>query len=355
MSQAQFVYHAQPNRVVFGSGTLPLLAEELRRLEIRRALVLCTPQQTEVAENIFALLGELGAGVCARAVMHTPVEATALALEDLQSSAADGLVSVGGGSTIGLGKALSVRTGLPHVAVPTTYAGSEMTPILGETENGVKTTRRAPEILPAATLYDVDLSLGLPRDLSTTSGLNAIAHAVEALYAPDGNPIVGLMAEESIRSLAHALRAIHLNPGDREARHVALYGSWLAGTCLGSVSMSVHHKLCHTLGGTFDLPHAETHAVVLPYVLAFVEKAVPETTAAIRRALACEAGAPAGLQDLAREIGAPRSLAEIGMPEDGIELAAQRAVANPYWSPVPLDLDAALGILRSAYDGRRLH
>ena len=176
-----------------------------------------------------------------------------LALDDLRHASADGVVSIGGGSTIGLGKAISVRTGLPHLAVPTTYAGSEMTPILGETENGSKTTRRAPEILPVSTIYDVDLTLGLPAEMSATSGMNAIAHAVEALYAPDGNPIITLLAEDAIRTLAGALPTIRERPADREARHRALYGAWLAGPvsarlacrCITrSATRSAAHSIC---------------------------------------------------------------------------------------------------------------
>lgn len=355
MTLPAFVYRAQPNRVVFGAGTLSRLADELRILGVSRALVLCTPQQIDLARSTADDLGVLSAGVCPRAAMHTPVGATMLALDDLRHASADGVVSIGGGSTIGLGKAISVRTGLPHLAVPTTYAGSEMTPILGETENGSKTTRRAPEILPVSTIYDVDLTLGLPAEMSATSGMNAIAHAVEALYAPDGNPIITLLAEDAIRTLAGALPTIRERPADREARHRALYGAWLAGTCLGSVSMSVHHKICHTLGGAFDLPHAETHTVMLPHVLAFVAKAVPQATSAIQRALGGGASAPRGLQELARILGAPLSLAEIGMPREGLDPAAEQAVANPYWSPVPLDRAGARKIIDDAYEGRRLH
>ena len=173
----------------------------------------------------------------------------------------DGLVAVGGGSTIGLAKAIALRTGLPQVAIPTTYAGSEMTDILGETEGGAKTTRRSEAVRPEAVIYDVELTRSLPPGLSATSGLNAIAHAAEALYARDGNPVIALMAEEGVRALAAALPAIVADPGDMAARGDALYGAWLCGLCLGAASMALHHKLAHVLGGSFDLPHAETHAV----------------------------------------------------------------------------------------------
>jgi alcohol dehydrogenase class IV len=354
MIRDDFVFQAQPNRVVFGAASILKIKDEAQRLGITRAVVLSTQYQVDTAQSLTVHLGDVAAGICSRAVMHTPVDVTQAALDDLRALDANGIVSVGGGSTIGLGKALSVRTGLPHIAVPTTYAGSEMTPILGETENGIKTTRRDKAILPATTIYDVNLTMGLPQALSATSGMNAIAHSVEALYAPDGNPIIALMAEESIRSISRALRLVAQDPSDVEGRKLALYGAWLAGTCLGSVSMSIHHKLCHTLGGTFDLPHAETHTVILPYATAFVDGAAPEAMAAVRRALATEASAAAGLQKLALDIGAPTRLAEIGMDYAWLDRAAELAVANPYWAPRTLGRQEIRVLLGRAFTGEFL-
>jgi len=353
MTRDEFIFQAQPNRVVFGAGSIQKIKQEAQRVGITRALVLSTQYQVDTAQHLAGHLEEIAVGVCSRAVMHTPVEVTQAALDDLRSLGADGIVSIGGGSTIGLGKALSIRTGLPHIAVPTTYAGSEMTPILGETENGIKKTRRDQAILPATTIYDVDLTMGLPQALSATSGMNAIAHSVEALYAPDGNPIIALMAEASIEGLSRALPRLMRDPADVEGRTLALYGAWLAGTCLGSVSMSIHHKLCHTLGGTFDLPHAETHTVILPYATAFVGAAAPEAMAAIRRALGTQDSAGEGLQQLARDIGAPTRLADIGMKEEWIDRAAELAVANPYWAPRPFDQHQVRDLLTMAFHGER--
>ncbi len=243
-----FVYHGLPSRVVFGQGTLSRLAEEIEQLGCRRALVLATPQQQEQAQAVLAQLGERGAGLFTEAAMHTPVEVTERAMRVVEELAVDCTVAIGGGSTIGLGKAIALRTGLPQVAIPTTYAGSEMTPILGETRDGIKTTQRTLEVLPETVIYDVDLTLSLPAGMSGTSGINAIAHAVEALYARDRNPVISLMAEEGIAALARSLPVIAAEPAKAEARADALYGAWLCGTCLGSVGMSLHHKLCHTLG-----------------------------------------------------------------------------------------------------------
>jgi alcohol dehydrogenase class IV len=346
-----FVYNALPMRIVFGSGTLASLDAEIDRLGLRRVLVLATPQQEAQAQAIAASIGGRAAGVFAGAVMHTPVGVTEEALAVVRDRGADGVLAVGGGSTTGLGKAIALRTDLPQIVLPTTYAGSEMTPILGETKDGMKTTQRTPKVLPEVVIYDVDLTLTLPVGLTATSGMNAIAHAVEALYAQDRNPIVSLMAEEGIAALARALPRIVAEPGDREARSDALYGAWLCGACLGAVGMALHHKLCHTLGGTFDLSHAETHTVILPHATAYNAPAAPEAMARIARALGAEDAAQ-GLFDLAVRIGAPRSLAAIGMPESGLDHATDLAVTNPYWNPRPIERSGIRQLLQDAYDGR---
>jgi maleylacetate reductase len=345
-----FVYTANPGRVIFGSGTLDRLPDEVERLGLERVLVLATPPQETDARGIADRLGGCAAGVFADAVMHTPVNVTEAALELVAEDRIDGIISIGGGSTIGLGKAIAVRTDLPQIVIPTTYAGSEMTSILGETKDGAKTTRSSPSILPEVVLYDVDLTLSLPAGMSGTSGLNAIAHAVEALYAKDRNPIISLMATEAIRSLSAALPAIVANPSDRDARAKALYGAWLCGTCLGAVGMSLHHKLCHTLGGGFDLPHAETHSIVLPHALAYNLPAVPEVDASLRGALGTDDPARA-LQNLARSVGAPLALRDLGMPETGIDQATDQALANPYWNPRALDRDGIRTLIARAWAG----
>jgi maleylacetate reductase len=345
-----FVYEALPTRVVFGTGTVAKLREEVERLGITRALVLATPEQERHAQEIAGGLGELAAGVFAGAAMHTPVEVTEKALRTARDRRADGLVAVGGGSTTGLGKALALRTDLPQIVIPTTYAGSEMTPIIGETKGGVKTTQRSLKVLPELVIYDVDLTLSLPPELSATSGMNAIAHAVEALYARDGNPIVSLMAEEGIAALARSLPRIIADGTDHEARTDALYGAWLCGICLGTVGMALHHKLCHTLGGSFDLPHAQTHTIVLPHAVAYNAPAVPDAMAKVARALGVS-DAARGLFDLSGRLGAKRALKDFGMPEGGIDRAADLAVENPYWNPRPVDRDAIRRLIARAWAG----
>jgi alcohol dehydrogenase class IV len=338
--------------VVFGFGVLGCVPDEVRGLGCGRALVLSTPQQVGDARALSDRLGPLSAGVFSEATMHTPVDVTERAMQAVKDAGADCTVALGGGSTTGLGKAIALRTDLPQIVVPTTYAGSEATPILGETKDGLKTTLKSPKVLPEVIVYDVDLTLSLPVELSVASGMNAIAHAVEGLYTQDANPIVSLMAEEGVRALGAALPQIVRDPADRQARSDALYGAWLCGVVLGSVGMALHHKLCHTLGGTFDLPHAETHTVVLPHAAAYNAPATAEAMGRVARALGVE-DAPTGLYDLAFGLGARVALRDIGMPESGLDRAADLAVANPYWNPRPIERDGIRALLDDAFHGRR--
>jgi maleylacetate reductase len=344
-----FTYTGLPARVVFGSGTVAALPQEMERLGCRRALVLSTPEQAGKAEEIAALLGERAAGSFPGAVMHTPVEVSERAASLARDIQADCTVAIGGGSTIGLGKAIALRTDLPQICIPTTYAGSEMTPILGQTEGGLKTTQRSEKVLPEAVIYDVDLTLTLPPALSATSGMNAIAHAVEALYAQDRNPVISLMAGEAIAALAGALPRIVEAPEDRDARGEALYGAWLCGACLGAVGMALHHKLCHVLGGAFNLPHAETHTIVLPHAMAYNAPGAGEAISVLARALG---GDPAQrLFDLAGQLGAKRALRDIGMSQDGIDQAADLALKNPYWNPRPIERPGVRALIARAWAG----
>lgn len=347
-----FVHRGQITKVVFGSGTRDRIPEEADALECRRVLVLSTPDQADQAERIADLLGAATAGTFTSAAPHTPVEVTEKALAHAASLGADSVLAVGGGSTIGLGKAITARTGLPQLALPTTYAGSEMTPILGETEGRRKRTRRLPEVLLKTVVYDVDLTLTLPPAVSVVSGLNAMAHAVEALYAEDRDPVAFLMAGEALDALVRSLPRILRRPADMEARADALYGAWLAGTCLGTVGMALHHKVCHVLGGTFGLPHAQTHAVVLPHVVAFNAPAPAAGEAMARLAQVIPGSDPAtGLFQLAGQLGAPTALRDLGMPEEGIEQAAELVTQDGYWNPRPVDRDAVRTFLTRAWAG----
>jgi maleylacetate reductase len=347
-----FTYEQLPVRVVFGAGSFDTLAEEVARLGLKRAMILSTPGQRRLAEEAQKRLGVATAGIHAEAVMHVPIETARAARETARRLAADCAVAVGGGSTIGLGKAIALDTGLPLIAVPTTYSGSEMTSIYGLTDNGVKRTGRDRKVLPRVVLYDPALTVGLPAKVSGPSGMNALAHCVEALYAQDANPITSLMAMQGIHALARALPLVVKEPLNLEARSEALYGAYLAGSALGNVSMGIHHKLCHTLGGTFNLPHAETHTVILPHAAAYNREAASEAMRIVAKALGASDAAQ-GLYDLAKTLGAPLSLKELGMPQDGIDRAAKLATENPYYNPRPVEYAGVKRLLEDAWNGRR--
>ncbi|MHB8286069.1 MAG: maleylacetate reductase [Caulobacteraceae bacterium] len=346
-----FTYVAQPSRVVFAKGSLASVASEVELLGARRALVLCTPPQRGQAERVSDLLGELSAGVYDGAEMHVPIEGARKACAYAAEIGADCAVAVGGGSTIGLGKAIALESAIPILAVPTTYAGSEMTPIYGITEGGMKKTGRDLRVLPRTVLYDPDLSTTLPLGLSVVSGMNAIAHAAEGLYARDGNPVMSLMAEDGVRALAAGLQGLtDRGVADDDARAECLYGAWLCGTVLGHVGMALHHKLCHTLGGSFNLPHAETHTIILPQALAYNAAAAPDAMSRIARAIG-EDDAPDGLYRLAGRLGAPRALKDIGMKAADLDRACDIALSNPYWNPRPIEAAPLRALLQRAWEG----
>ncbi len=347
-----FIYNGQAGRVIFGAGSLQHLAREIDTLGARKALVLSTPEQRASAEKIADLLGARAAGVFDRAVMHVPIETAREARELARKLGADCAVAIGGGSTTGLGKAIALDSGLPILAIPTTYAGSEMTPIYGITEAGLKKTGKDVRVLPRTVIYDPELTLGLPVGMSITSGINAIAHAAEGLYAVDSNPIMDLMAKEGMAAFGRALPAIKNAADDLAARSDALYGAWLCGTVLGNVGMALHHKLCHTLGGSFNLPHAETHTIVLPHALAYNAAAAPHAMTGIAGALG-SGNAPQAVFDLAKNNGAAVALRDIGMKEADLDQACDMAMQNQYPNPRALERGAIRQLLQQAFEGER--
>ncbi|MCW3662556.1 maleylacetate reductase [Burkholderia cenocepacia] len=347
-----FAYSPFAQRILFGNGCLSNLRNELQRLKRMRAVVLSTPHQAALAHSLLLSLEDLGAGVFSDAKMHVPVETVHRAQDYLHARQADAIVAYGGGSTIGLAKALALRAGgkLSIIAIPTTYAGSEMTTIYGITENSLKTTGRDLSVLPSTVLYDPNLTLDLPLDISLFSGVNAIAHAAEALYAHDRSPISDLLAQEGIRALVQGMPALRLDSQDPISRSHCLYGAWLCGTVLGQVTMGLHHKLCHTLGGTLDLPHAETHTILLPHSLAYNYRAVPQAMQRIEAAMGTRHAAT-GLYEFISKLGLPTSLRDIGMQEKDIALVCDVVMAHPYSNPREVERDSIMRLLRRAWDG----
>ena len=345
-----FEYAGSPARIVFAPGAIRRAGEMVRALGCARALVLTTPSRAAEGQRLADHLGPLAAGVFAEATMHTPVEVTGRAIGVMRETGADCTAALGGGSTTGLGKAIALSLDTPQLVIPTTYAGSEATPILGQTEDGAKRTLRDQRVLPEVVLYDPELTFTLPSGLTMTSGFNAIAHAAEALYARDRNPVSSLVAAEGIRAMVSALPALAVDPADREARSVALYGAWLCGTVLGTVGMALHHKLCHVLGGWLGLPHSETHAIVLPHSVAYNEIVSAAELAPLSDALG--GGRPGvALHEFAARIGAPTALRDLGLLERDLDRAAEVATINPYWNPREVTREGVRTLLGAAWRG----
>jgi maleylacetate reductase len=339
-----FAYEQLTQRVVFGvDAARTALAPEIDRLGARRVLVIAS---TRDAERITALLAPLDgrvAGTFTAVREHVPLPTAEAARAAAKTADADLLLAIGGGSTVGAAKAIAMTARLPILAVPTTYAGSEITPIWGLTENGRKTTGVDPAVLPRVVVYDPTLTATLPPELAAASGFNALAHAVEAMWAPRRNPVSTAVAGEAVERLAAGLRS-----GDPSE---LLCGAWLGSSAFAVAGSGLHHKLCHVLGGTFELPHARTHAVVLPHVLAFNAPGAPEAVGRVARALGVD-DAVAGLRALADAHGIPRGLRELGLPESAIaEAAALVAPAVPADNPVPVTDESMLALVRAAWSG----
>jgi alcohol dehydrogenase class IV len=344
-----FEHQSYAQRVVFGDGAARTrLAAEVERLGARRVLLVATASAREVTRELTAglpLAGEVG-----EVRMHVPVEVAEAARRTAGETGADLLLAVGGGSATGTAKAVALTSGLPIVAVPTTYAGSEVTPVWGLTENGRKTTGVDERVLPRTVLYDPELTRGLPLGLSVASGLNALAHCVDSLWAPRVNPVDTALALEGARALTDGLRLlVAADPATGEGRAETLYGACLGALAFAGAGSGLHHKICHVLGGTYDLPHAPTHAVILPHVLAFNAPAVPAAARRLGRALDAT-DAPAALDRLYDAVGAPRSLRALGLPEDRLAEAAGLIVeAAPPSNPRRFTRADAEQLLRAAY------
>ncbi len=346
----EFEFEIAARRVVFGAASRHRLADEIGTLGSQRVLVIADPSHASTAAEIGQQLGTRCAGIYDRVKAHVPVETAEAGRDRVKELDADCYLAIGGGSAIGLAKAIALEIENPIVAVPTTYAGSEMTPIWGLTDGGMKQTGRAARVLPRLVVYDPELTTSLPPQVAGPSGINAMAHCVEALYAENANPVMSLLAEEGVRSLATALPRVVARPEDVDAQAEALYGAWLGGLTLASVGMALHHKLCHVLGGTYNTPHAETHALMLPYVAAFNLQSAPDAEQRLRAALETRDVAGA-LRDLSQAVGAPESLQALGLAESDLQRAAELATQSPYYNPRPVTTESIYALLQDAYAG----
>lgn len=335
------VHETPPVRVLIGPGASGRVADEVARIGARRTLLVAAPSAAGPAGRIAGALGSRLAARFDRPAPHTPVAVTERAMEE--SAGADCVVAVGGGSAIGLAKAVSARTGIPQVAVPTTYAGSEMTPVLGETEDGVKTTRRSPALAPGTVVYDPVLTLGMPLGLTRTSAMNALAHAVEALWAPDATMVTDALATEAAAGILGALPEVLDDPTGPEGRARLQSAAWLAGSCLAQTRMGLHHQLAHVLGGAFGLPHAELHTMLLAHVMAFNLPSAPAASARLARVAGPDPVAVVAA--LARAHRGPTRLSALGVPRERLPEIAARVAADPYPNPRTPDAGAVAELL----------
>lgn len=334
-------------RIVFGAGSIVRIAAELDAIGLSKPLVITTAGRSDALSTVRRHLGAGLAGVCDRAALHVPIERVREAVAHTDQLSPDVLLSIGGGSAVGLAKAVALERRLPIVAVPTTYAGSEMTSIWGLTDGEEKRTGRDPAVRPRLVIYDPELTVSLPANVSAASGMNAIAHAVEAMYAANAGPEAIAEAEAAIRSLAQALPRVVARPDDLDARTLALHGAHSAGLALELASMGLHHKICHVLGGTFGLPHAPTHAAILTHVVAFNAPAAPHAMARIAGALGVD-DAATGLAALNRILGLTASLRDLGLREADLDRAAELIASSSYANPRPVtEADVRALLLRA--------
>jgi maleylacetate reductase len=343
----RFTHETLAQRVRFAPGAAAAaLRDEVARLGATRLMVIARAAEAErIADGLPVAL------VHREAVMHVPVAVAERARAAAAEHGVDAIVSVGGGSTTGLAKAVALTAGLPIIAVPTTYAGSEATDVWGLTEDGRKTTGVDPRVVPHAVVYDAALTLSLPVGLSVASGLNALAHCVDSMWAPRADPIDAALAGEGIRALAAGLPRIVDDPEGLPGREETLYGAYLSAVAFASAGSGLHHKICHVLGGRYDLPHAPTHAVVLPYVLALNGPAAPGAAGRIARAFG-SGTALGGLQELRRRLDAPRALRDYGFEEAWIPAAAEAILpAVPDNNPVAVTARDLQHLLHDAWEG----
>jgi alcohol dehydrogenase class IV len=348
----QFVHEASSTRVVFGSGTVSALGGEIDRLGARRVLMISNASARRPVREAEATLDERVVARIDEVRLHVPEEDARAASEQAMAAHVDCMVAVGGGSAIGLAKGVAVQTGISIVAIPTTYSGSEMTPIYGMSSEGRKGTGRDEKALPRTVIYDPALTTDLPARATASTGMNAIAHAVEALYARDPDPVIEAKAVEALRHLHRGLLTASRDGGNLEGRETALYGAFLAGESLAAAGMALHHTLSQTLGGISGLPHGAVNAVLLPHVVSYNEPAARKAVARVADAFGAD-DAAGGLFDFAQAIGAPTTLRALGLERDSLAEVARVAAEGVKWNPREVDEEDILGILLDAYEGTR--
>jgi maleylacetate reductase len=350
-----FEYEAHPSRVIFGAGYFDRVSDEMRALGVRRVFLVHDPTSAASAAKVASdLTAFTDVRMWDQVAQHVPIDLATPAREAVDAHGSDLVLSIGGGSTTGLAKAIGLSHGLPIVAVPTTYAGSEMTTIYGLTGERHKQTGKSAQVLPKVVVYDPLLTLGLPANVTGPSAFNSLAHCVEALYAQGHNPVTTAIALEGVRAIADALPRVIRDLSDVDSRSDLLYGAMLGGMALGQTGSGFHHRLCHILGGKFNLVHADTHSVILPHVVAFNAPVLPREMRRLAEALGVPGGEAAGsLWDLALECGIPTDLASLGLEREGLDEVVEQILIEEKNNPVPLDGPNVRALLDAAFDGVR--
>lgn len=349
-----FTHLAMPGRVVHGAGRVAELADEVAALGAERVMFCCTKSRVPAVKQLAATLGDRVAGICDAAKIFVPLTAVEPGREMAADLGADCLVSYGGGTAVGLAKAIALEQGQPIVSIVTTYSGSETTALQGIIgHDGVRVNYRDMRMLPRTLIYDPELMVDVPLDVSVASGFNSISHAVSSYLGKDANPVADMYSENGIRTMSAALVKLAENPRDIDARSDAMQGAWLCGMTIMSSGTTIHHKIAHVLGGGFDLPHGPTHAVVLPHSTSYNRDQAPDAMAGIGRAFGvAPEDAPNALFDLLGKSGAVESLRGLGLPESALDEAADRIMIDRYFNLRDYDRDAIRALLQDAWEGR---
>jgi len=348
-----FIHNSLPARVIFGNGSIQLLGDEITKLGAKSPLFCCTPGRENESKFLIESLNLVNAKLCPIAEQYIPLPMVKEGRRLAKKHRADCAVSYGGGTAVGLAKAIALEQEIPVISVVTTFSGSETTDLQAILTDGLRVGYKSEWILPKIIIYDPEAAMGVPVEILIPSGVNAIAHGVESCYSQGATPVNNLIAGEGISAMASALKRISSGEDNSNARGDGLYGAWLCGTSLGSAGVALHHKFAHVLGSTFALEHSMVHTAALPYSVAYTAPGAPEAMKHISAALGSN-GTPAAtaLYELNKEIGAPTSLKEIGMPLEGIEKAARMIAENPYPNPVPVKYDLIFSMIEDAWHGR---
>jgi alcohol dehydrogenase class IV len=364
-----WTHTALAQQLVFGSGSVGRLPELVKLLGARKALLVTTEGRlaSPEGEQVVRLLGRSLASTFAEVQSHVPVPLVQQAVLQARRDGIDVVVSFGGGSCADLGKAVCFfleqeagmpgashidRPVIPHISVPTTYSGAELTPFFGMTDPTTKQKQGAggPTSAPVVAVYDPDLTASTPTRVRAETGMNALAHCVEAAYSPHRTPEAEAIALAGAHRIHAALPAVVADTSDMDALAAMLEGAALAGRCLLNAGMGVHHGLAQLVGGRTGIPHGLANAILLTHAVAFNEPAVPDAVARLAGALGAT-DAAAAVDGLREAVGLPGRLSEVGVAEDDLEAVARLSQANHNVArnPRPVSEDDALAILRAAW------